>query len=270
MPAIKENHFEKTFDPDQFRFGLRKNGLNLRDLSPGLAIKQKAASRVLEKSTDKKESLNEVEGKEAEGTIAESRGEEGQSNGKEVGKLTTRPGRVSMLCSLLSSSRKTKEETPTASNSSLSSKQQDLPSAGKQAVTDTPLPAAGADKEGVKSEARGSLLGGDKGAARESVLSSSSPPPLPKFSEVKLPDHLEKYLKKNKRDSEASHPSTHTTKTTLNPERRAVMDQPAAKADVPKVDVKGPATLPPAPKHSQQISKNGFPAPKTKVSGWLL
>ncbi|KAG7225208.1 hypothetical protein INR49_014767 [Caranx melampygus] len=262
MPAIKENHFEKTFDPEQFQFGLRKNGLALRDLSPGMVIKQKAASRALEKSTDKKESLNEVEGKE--GAKAETRGEEGQSNGGEVGKLTTRPGRVSILSSLLSSSRKTKEETPSASNSSLSSKQQDLPSAGKQAVTDTPLPGARADKEGVKSEAQGPLPGGGKGAVSESVSSSSSPP-LPTFSEVKLPDHLEKYLKKNKRDSEASQLSTHPTKTTLKPEGRAVMDQPAAKAEVPKVDVKGPAALPPTTNHSQQISKNRFSAPKTKI-----
>uniref|UniRef100_A0A8C6VWB8 Beta/gamma crystallin 'Greek key' domain-containing protein n=1 Tax=Nothobranchius furzeri TaxID=105023 RepID=A0A8C6VWB8_NOTFU len=44
MPAIKEDHFERTFDPEEFKFGLRKKDTRL-DASPGLLIKQKAADR---------------------------------------------------------------------------------------------------------------------------------------------------------------------------------------------------------------------------------
>uniref|UniRef100_A0A3B4VC31 Crystallin beta-gamma domain containing 1a n=1 Tax=Seriola dumerili TaxID=41447 RepID=A0A3B4VC31_SERDU len=233
MPAIKEDHFEKTFNPEEFQFGLRKNGISFRDPSPAMVIKQKAANRkgrtlgkraqdnALPTSTDKKESLDEVEGKDGGGTKAEA---EGQSNGEEPGKLTSRLGRISILSSLLSSSRKNKEETTSASNSSLTSKQlQDLPSVGKKAVVDSPLPGATADKEGVKSTDHGPLMGGGRGTVGESALSPSSPPSLPTFSEVKLPDHLEKYMK-DKRDSEASQGSTNPTKTNLNPEGKTVMD----------------------------------------------
>uniref|UniRef100_A0A3B4XNX0 Crystallin beta-gamma domain containing 1a n=1 Tax=Seriola lalandi dorsalis TaxID=1841481 RepID=A0A3B4XNX0_SERLL len=233
MPAIKEDHFEKTFNPEEFQFGLRKNGISFRDPSPAMVIKQKAANRkgrtlgkraqdnALPTSKDKKESLDEVEGKDGGGTKAEA---EGQSNGGEPGKLTSRLGRISILSSLLSSSRKNKEETTSASNSSLTSKQlQDLPSVGKKAVVDSPLPGATADKEGVKSTDQGPLMGGGRGTVGESALSPSSPPSLPTFSEVKLPDHLEKYMK-DKRVSEASQGSTNLTKTNLNPEGRTVMD----------------------------------------------
>ncbi|XP_056249881.1 uncharacterized protein crybg1a [Seriola aureovittata] len=271
MPAIKEDHFEKTFNPEEFQFGLRKNGISFRDPSPAMVIKQKAANRkgrtlgkraqdnALPTSKDKKESLDEVEGKDGGGTKAEA---EGQSNGGEPGKLTSRLGRISILSSLLSSSRKNKEETASASNSSLTSKQlQDLPSVGKKAVVDSPLPGATADKEGVKSTDQGPLMGGGRGTVGESALSPSSPPSLPTFSEVKLPDHLEKYMK-DKRVSEASQGSTNLTKTNLNPEGRTVMD-PASVAGV-DVDVKGPAALPPTTKSSQQNSQNGLSTKSTK------
>ncbi len=46
MPAIREDHFEKTFDPEEFQFGLRKNGQTLRDPSPAMVIKQKAVKSI--------------------------------------------------------------------------------------------------------------------------------------------------------------------------------------------------------------------------------
>ncbi|XP_071327222.1 serine-rich adhesin for platelets isoform X2 [Trachinotus anak] len=277
MPAIKEDHFEKTFDPEQFQFGLRKNGISFRDPSPAMIIKQKAANRkgrtlgkraqdnALPTSTDDKKSLDEVEGKDGGETKAEAGEEEGQSEGEGPGKVTSRLGRISILSSLLSSSRKPKEETASASNSSLSSnQQQDLPSLGKQGVVDSPLPGTGADKEGVKSIDQGPLMGGVSGTVSESAFSPSSAPPLPTFSEVKLPDHLEKFLKKDKRDSEASQDSTHMTKTNLNPKGSTVMD-PAAGVHNVDVGMKGPAALPPTTNSSQQNSQNGPSATKTRI-----
>uniref|UniRef100_A0A665TZF3 Crystallin beta-gamma domain containing 1a n=1 Tax=Echeneis naucrates TaxID=173247 RepID=A0A665TZF3_ECHNA len=123
MPAIKEDHFEKTFDPEEFQFGLRKNGISFRDPSPAMVIKQKAANRkgrtpgkraqdgTLLTSTDNKISLDEVEGKDGGNGQAEAGEEEGQSNREGAGKPTSRLGRISILSSLLSSSRKNKEET---------------------------------------------------------------------------------------------------------------------------------------------------------------
>ncbi|KAM9341678.1 beta/gamma crystallin domain-containing protein 1 [Symphorus nematophorus] len=280
MPSIREDHFERTFDPEEFKFGLRQSGRSFLDLSPGIVIKQKAANRegrTLEKraqdnathtAKDQMKTLDEVEGKDGvkEGTNSGLGKEEQQNNGEEPGKPTSRIGRMSILSSLLSSprsSRKSKGEAPSAPNSTLSSnQQQDLPLLGKQGVADSPLPGAAADKEGVKGANQAPLVGGGTGAVSESALSPSPLPPLPSFSELKLPDHLEKYLKKNKRESGATHSSTETTKT--NPKESAVMDQ-ASIAGPPNVDLKGPAVLPPTSNYSQQTSQNGLSTSKTKV-----
>ncbi|XP_039993185.1 protein piccolo isoform X2 [Xiphias gladius] len=279
MPAIKENHFERTFDPEEFQFGLRKNSKGFRDPSPAMVIKQKAANREgwnLEKHAqdnalptprDKNKSLDEVEGKGGvkEGTIAEARKEE--SSGEEPGKFTSRLERISILPILLSSSRKTKEETTSTSNSLFSSnQQQDQPSLGNQGGVDSPLSGVGVDKQGVKSMDECPPVGGGIGTVSESALSPSSPPPLPTFSEIKLPDHSEKYLKKKKRESEASHSSKHTNKTKLNPEGSTVMDQ-ALIAGIPIEDVglKGPAALPPSTNDTQRNSHTGLSTIKTNI-----
>ncbi|XP_073323282.1 beta/gamma crystallin domain-containing protein 1 [Pagrus major] len=284
MPAIKEDHFERTYDPEQFHFGLSKNGKSFRDLSPGMVIKQKAANRegrTLEKhaqdkgkhtARDQMKSLDEVKGKDEvkEGTNIDSGEEKKQNNGEEPGKPTSRLGRMSILSSLLSSprsSRKARKEATSASNSTLSSnQQQDLPSTGKQGIVDSPLPGIDIDKKGVKGTDQGPPVGAGIGTMIESAPSSSSPPPLPSFSEIKLPDHLEKYLKENKRESEASQGSTQRNKTTLNSEGSTMMDQ-ASIAGVTNVDVglKGPAGLPPANNYGQQTSRNGLSTSKTKI-----
>ncbi|XP_029350151.1 uncharacterized protein crybg1a [Echeneis naucrates] len=273
MPAIKEDHFEKTFDPEEFQFGLRKNGISFRDPSPAMVIKQKAANRkgrtpgkraqdgTLLTSTDNKISLDEVEGKDGGNGQAEAGEEEGQSNREGAGKPTSRLGRISILSSLLSSSRKNKEETSSASNSSLSSKQQqDLPSLG---AVNSPLPGTAADKEGMKSIDEGPHMGVGDGTVSESTLSSSSPPPLPMFSAVKLPHDLDKYLKTDKGDSEASQGSRHTSNIKQNPEESTVMELASIGEHI--VNVKGPATLPPTTKDSQQSSENGLSTTKAKI-----
>uniref|UniRef100_A0A7N6B6K2 Beta/gamma crystallin 'Greek key' domain-containing protein n=1 Tax=Anabas testudineus TaxID=64144 RepID=A0A7N6B6K2_ANATE len=192
MPAIKEDHFERTFDPEQFQFGLRKNGKGFRDPSPAMVIKQKAADRegrtlgkhvqddALATPQGQMKSLDEVEGKDGVKEGTDARKGETQNNGEEPGKLTSRLERMSILSSLLSSprtSRKTKEETTSASNSPLTSnQQQDQLSLGKQGAVDSPLSVVGIDKEDVKSTHKGPLVGGGIGKASESALSPSSPP----------------------------------------------------------------------------------------------
>ncbi|TNN62029.1 Absent in melanoma 1 protein [Liparis tanakae] len=86
--------------------------------------------------------------------------------------------------------------------------------------------------------------------------------PLP---EIKLPDHLGKYLKKYKSVYETSEGSTQMTKTKLNPEG-PVMDQ-ASILEAPDVDVglKGPAGLPPARDNSQPTSQNARTPSKPKI-----
>ncbi|XP_034419340.1 uncharacterized protein crybg1a [Cyclopterus lumpus] len=279
MQAIKEDHFERTFDPEGFQFGLGNTDKCFRDLSPAMVIKQRASNkkgRTLEKhpqdnAMDQMKSLGELEGKSGvdDETNTDAGKEEGQNNGGEPGKLTSRLGRMSILSGLLNSprsSRKSKEEAASTSTSTLSNQQQS--SLRDQRVVDSPLPAVEADKKGLKGVDQGPLVGGGIGAVSESTLKPSSPPPpLPPqpLPEKKLPDHLEKYLKKYKSVSENSQGSTQMTKTKLNPEG-TVMDQ-ASILGAPDVDVglKGPAGLPPARNNSQQTSQNGHTTSKTKI-----
>ncbi|XP_049917141.1 muscle M-line assembly protein unc-89 isoform X2 [Epinephelus moara] len=283
MPSIREDHFEKAFDPEEFKFGLRKNSKCFKDPSPAMVIKQKAANRegrTLERHgqdnamhtfRDEMKSLDEVEGKDgvSEGTNIEAGKEEGQNNGEEPGKLTSRLERMSILSSLLSSprsSRKSKKEATSASNSTLPNQQQGLPSLGKQGAVDSPLPASKADKKGVEGQDQGPLVGSGMGTVSESAISSSSPPPsLPSFSEIKLPDHLEKYLKKSKSESEASQGSTQMVETKLNPDG-AMMDQ-VSTAGIPNVDVslKSPAGLPATSNNTQQSSRNALTTSTPKI-----
>uniref|UniRef100_A0A7N6A677 Beta/gamma crystallin 'Greek key' domain-containing protein n=1 Tax=Anabas testudineus TaxID=64144 RepID=A0A7N6A677_ANATE len=106
MPAIKEDHFERTFDPEQFQFGLRKNGKGFRDPSPAMVIKQKAADRegrtlgkhvqddALATPQGQMKSLDEVEGKDGVKEGTDARKGETQNNGEEPGKLTSRLERI--------------------------------------------------------------------------------------------------------------------------------------------------------------------------------
>ena len=286
MPSIKEDHFERTFDPEQFQFGLSKKSKSLRDLSPGMVIKEKAAKRegwkrAMEKhaqdkgkhtARDQMNSLDEVKGQDGvkKGINVDSGEENKQNNGEEPGKPTSRLGRMSILSSLLStpqSSRKARKEATSVSNSTCSSnQQQDLPSAGKQGVVDSPLPGIDTDKKGVKSTDQGPPVGAGTGTVIESAPSSSSPPPLPSFSEIKLPHHLEKYLKTNKRESEAFQGSTQRNKTTSSSEGSTMMDHNSI-AGATNVDVglKGRAGMPPASNYSEQTTRNGLSTSKPKV-----
>ncbi|XP_047466880.1 beta/gamma crystallin domain-containing protein 1-like isoform X2 [Mugil cephalus] len=277
MPAIKEDHFEKTFDPEEFKFGLRKKDRSMMDLSPAMIIKQKAANRegrkgrlsqdsgpsFLKQQMNPFDKLEEKDGVN-EGTNAEAGVDPAQNSGDEPGKMTSRLGRMSILSSLLSSprsSRKTKEEATSASNNTLSSdKKLDPPSIGKAGVVDLPVPGVTADNWRVKSMDQGP---GDTGTANESVLSPESPPSLPTFSEIKLPDHLEKYFKKNKKESESSQDTSQTTETNLSSKGSTTMKQ-ASGADVPNVDF-GPVGLLPTPSYSKQTSLSGIPSSKTKM-----
>ncbi|XP_067337085.1 serine-rich adhesin for platelets-like isoform X2 [Channa argus] len=275
MPAIKEDRFERTFDPDEFQFGLRKNGKSFRDPSPAMVIKQKAANRegrTLEKHAqdnapstpqDQMKSHDQVEGIHGVKQGTDSSKDERPNNGEEPGKLTSRLERMSILSSLLSSprtSRKSKEGTTSATNSPLSSNQQkDLPSLWKQGAVDSLPPGVDVDKQGGKNTDQAPLVGGDAGKVSESVFCPSAPP-VPVFSEIKLPDHLEKYLKKDTNESEASQGSTQPIKMKSNPEGNTDMDQ-ASIAGVHDVD----PTLPSTAKNSQQNPPNAVFTTQKKI-----
>uniref|UniRef100_A0A3B5LUR8 Beta/gamma crystallin 'Greek key' domain-containing protein n=1 Tax=Xiphophorus couchianus TaxID=32473 RepID=A0A3B5LUR8_9TELE len=153
MPAIREDHFERTFDPEEFHFGLRKNDRRM-DLSPAMVIKQKNANRN-SRSTDSQENGTSADKLTTEGqdeVKEETQVKEGKTEGQnnEPGKVASRLKRMSILTDLLSSprtSRKTRIEASSASNSTVpSNQQQDV---GPQGVTALPLPVPPADNRGI-------------------------------------------------------------------------------------------------------------------------
>uniref|UniRef100_A0A672HQX9 Crystallin beta-gamma domain containing 1a n=1 Tax=Salarias fasciatus TaxID=181472 RepID=A0A672HQX9_SALFA len=196
MPSIREDHFEKTFDPEEFQFGLRKNGRNFMDLLPATVIKRKG--RDVSSLSEKKQSeddaplIETLVGQEENGGVKNESKDETQKDEGEPEKPTSRLGRMSILSSLLTPRRASRNTKIDVTNNALSSDQQQK----------TPAPEKqGVNKEGVDGA---NPTGGGAGAAGESARGPSSPPPLPTFSEIKLPDHLEKYLKENKRDTDTS------------------------------------------------------------------
>ncbi|CAG5866193.1 unnamed protein product [Menidia menidia] len=247
LPAIKEDHFERTFDPEEFQFGLRKKQSLFKDLSPAMVIKQKAARREerrKEEGCENKTSSQAVKSPTEDGggtTGTDGGAENGQR--AQPGKMPSRLERMSIISGLLSTSRtsrKTREET--------------LSPVG-------PLEALPADKGSGEGGDPSPVMGGGLGTVSESALGSSSPLYLPTFPEIKLTDHLEKYLKKNKGDSDTSQTSLQQTKPDL---KSGVMDQVA---DVPSPDVglKGPPELPSNTNYSQKTSQNGLSISKAKV-----
>lgn len=226
MPAIREDHFERTFDPEEFQFGLRKNDKKL-NLSPAMVIKQKAAARE-EQNLEKQSQENgtstyptkttnvEKENGVKEETQVDAGKVEGQNN--EPGKMTSRLERMSILSGLRSSpriSRKTREEVTSASNTTDSSNQ-DVPSFQWAGAVDLPLPAVRADNRGVKGTDQGSVTGGGTESVSESAFSPSSSSSLPTLSETKLSEHLEKHLMKDKEEKTTETPHA-STQTNLNP-----------------------------------------------------
>lgn len=212
MPAIRE----VNFDPESFQFGLGKEATIFRDPLPAAVMKQNAASRkgqVQEKPSrdnakdaagDQLKSPDQVDSKDGVKGGVNAGKQERPVNGEEPGKLTSRLERISILSSLLSSpwsSRKAKEEVG----------QEDPPTRGRAGVP-SPL-SIEADKDGAKGKSQSPAVGGGVSALSDLALSPTSPPPLASFSDIKLPSHLEKYLKKNKSESETSQASEESSQT---------------------------------------------------------
>ncbi|XP_056623233.1 beta/gamma crystallin domain-containing protein 1 isoform X2 [Triplophysa dalaica] len=183
MPAIKEDHFEKVFDPEQFQFGTRKTA-GPKDPSPAMIIKKRndeaknnPPSRRTEDILLYKSLSSRREKDKTEKVVAEEKCDgENKNNTEGSGKVSSRLERMSIISNLRKVSR-----TPTQTVSG----EKDIPLS--QAVT-TP-------KEGIgylPAQGNGVI---DNGG---SLKSPSTIPPIPSFSEIKLPDLLEKYLNKGK------------------------------------------------------------------------
>ncbi|KAM8833456.1 uncharacterized protein ACB058_017383 isoform 5-T5 [Synchiropus picturatus] len=180
MPAIKEDHFEKAFDPAEFQFGLRKQGRSTRDPSPAMVIKQNAANREgrsAEKRgqdhstpppTDQPDSHAKVNGKVEAAVVAE----EEKREIPELPKRQSRLERMSILSSLLSSpqtSRKGQKEAASDLHSPLSPNNHEGSTSFGLMSVEPQVNGARTDHEDVKDR------GPRQEGVGESTVSSTSP-----------------------------------------------------------------------------------------------
>ncbi|TNM95962.1 hypothetical protein fugu_017045 [Takifugu bimaculatus] len=162
LPAIKENHFEKTFDPEEFHFGLRTDSSILSGPSPAMAIKLNAAKRkgekqeqpsnsdVSEQAVDPLKSHDEIirKGDVRDTNTGTGREQQPMKQQESAGRF----GRMSILANLLSSPLKTKEKATWAkSDTVLTLEKEDWLPPEKQGLG-PPLQAGEANVEVTRSK----------------------------------------------------------------------------------------------------------------------
>ncbi|XP_054910182.1 uncharacterized protein LOC129375251 isoform X2 [Poeciliopsis prolifica] len=199
LPAIREDRFEKSFDPEEFTFGLRKKTQLTLETTPSLLAKLQSAdtkagliparasfadrslllggrdshSRLKDKDAGK----DEVEGKEEKDEI----------------KVMSRLERSSVLSSLSSSLLRGKrngaqsQTEGTGSDTVLPSKPPKL----SPLTSPQPAPPSLTDSTPVKQTAAKQIE--EETRTAKTVVCDSSPP-LPAFNDIKLSDYLEKHL----------------------------------------------------------------------------
>lgn len=221
MPAIREDRFEKTFDPNEFTFGLRKStkytiDSTLNTLAKMQSFDTKAGLRparasladrsILLSSLDTQSRLKSPD-KEEDGEE-----EEGAEEKEEKVKVRSRLEGSCVLSSLKLNSRMKREALSsqvdgTITTGPASPSEAPALSSPPPAVSQ-PLPSSPTVIAPVKAAAEveqgHTAGGGDQEAALQPVVSDSCPP-LPSFNDIKLPDFLEKY-----RNQEAAKPAAST------------------------------------------------------------
>ncbi|XP_016524475.1 absent in melanoma 1 protein-like isoform X2 [Poecilia formosa] len=193
MPAIREDRFEKSFDPEEFTFGLRKKTQLTLETTPSLLAKLQSA--------DTKSGLIPARASFADrslllGGLRDKDAGKGEAEGKEEKdqiKVMSRLERSSVLSSLASSLSRGKrngaqsQAEGTGSDGVLPSEPPKL----SPLTSPQPAPPSLTDSNPVKQTA--AKQNEEETRAAETVVCDSSPP-LPAFNDIKLPDYLEKYL----------------------------------------------------------------------------
>ncbi|KAM3861065.1 uncharacterized protein ACN63O_014488 [Diretmus argenteus] len=203
MPAIREDRFEKTFDPNEFQFGLRKK-LSQSSLDTGLGLLTKL------KSTETKAGLKPARASLADRSMLLNRmdtcsrlretttvKDEEKKEGAEEKKddqiqVKSRLEGSCVLSSLSTSSFRGKRngvqaQADSAQTGDVSPSEAPQPSP-PPVSQQSPPPAAPFGGTLAKQNPAQSSRAGAQAVVSDSV------PPLPSFNDIKLPDYLEKYL----------------------------------------------------------------------------
>ncbi|XP_040920916.1 beta/gamma crystallin domain-containing protein 1-like isoform X2 [Toxotes jaculatrix] len=204
MPAIKEDHFEKTFDPEEFKFGLRKKNKFTLDTTPSLLAKLQ--------STETKSNLKPARASLADRSMllssfdTDSRVRDKTPVKDEVDikeekddkiKVKSRLEGSCVLSGLSSSFRGKRNGVQTQAEGTSSG---DVSPSKALRLSPPPLsqpppasPTATAPVKDTLEKQSSALNDREETPAVEAVVSDSGPP-LPSFNDIKLPDYLEKYL----------------------------------------------------------------------------
>lgn len=196
LPAIREDRYEKPFDPEEFTFGLRKKTRLALDTTPSALVKLQSTetkSGLLPARVSVADRSMLLSGFDMLSHLKEKNtvkdGEDVKEEKDNEIKVKSRLERSSILNSLASSSHRGKKNEsqtqPDGSKNVLPSKAPQLsPVLSPQPAP--PIPAATATDTQAKQSK-------EEAQAAETAVSDSGPP-LPPFNDIKLPDFLEKYL----------------------------------------------------------------------------
>lgn len=201
MPAIKEDRFEKTFDPEEFKFGLRKKNKYTLDTTPSTLAKLQ--------NLEAKSGLKPARASLADRSILLSsldihsrlktpnKGEEDVNEGKdEQIKVKSRLEGSCVFSSLTSSIFRGKRDGVQAEGTNsgeVSPSESPQLSPPPLSQPTPPSPTATAPLKDTLAKQSPAPSNREEAQAVEAVVSDSGPP-LPSFNDIKLPDYLEKYL----------------------------------------------------------------------------
>ncbi|XP_024146811.1 beta/gamma crystallin domain-containing protein 1 isoform X2 [Oryzias melastigma] len=185
MPAIRETSLEKTFDPEEFTFGLRKKKQLSLDLSVDLHSTETKPNVLPTRASFAERSLLLGGLRDAKPAKDEAVKEDDQI------RVKSRLEGSSLYSSLFTSHLRGAKNGPQAESSP---SEEALPSQSPL-LTPLPLPENASKDKQSKEEVQTS----------EDVVSDSIPA-LPSFNDIKLPDYLKKYLPP---EPAAAEPSPH-------------------------------------------------------------
>ncbi|KAM6906567.1 uncharacterized protein PEZ65_017735 isoform 2-T2 [Lycodopsis pacificus] len=201
MPAIREARFEKTFDPEEFKFGLRKKDHFSVDTSQGLlafkyqnketksGVKPARASladrSMLLSTLDPHSHLRDNTAVKDEEDVKEERSDQIKVKSRLEGSCV-----FSSLSSSIFREKRNGVQTQAEGTHSGDVLPSEAPQLSPPSVSQPPPPSLTATKPLKDTLA---LSHREEAQAAEAVVSDSGLP-LPSFNDIKLPDYLEKYL----------------------------------------------------------------------------
>ncbi|CAN9507862.1 unnamed protein product [Ophioblennius macclurei] len=196
MPAIREDRFEKVFDPEEFTIGLRKKkyGIDTRDnlLTKLQATETKSSLKPARASiADRSMLLGTMDAQSRLREMTSAANEEAvKDETDDLIKVKSRLEGSCVLSSLTASSFRTKRNGAQGGSGSGSSSPTDSPQVSPPPVSPAPPPSpTGA----APFKPAFGKHGEEEGQSAEVVVTDSGPP-LPSFDDVRLPDYLQKYL----------------------------------------------------------------------------